>query len=86
MEFYGGKKIKLSPLEKNLRYSTDEELFILNIASTLNVKLAILKEYSFRYYKIFDDLCDNDLLLKCSSEQQLERSLALKIASFKNII
>lgn len=86
MEFYGGNKIKLSSLEELLRSSSDEQLISMNLNTTLAVKLAILKEYSYRYYSVFDKLTDIELLEKCNSESQLERSLALRIASIKNIV
>lgn len=86
MEFYGGNKTKLSSLEQLLRSSSDEQLLSMNLNTTLAVKLAILKEYSYRYYSAFDELTDIELLEKCNSELQLERSLALRIASIKNIL
>lgn len=86
MELYGGNEIKLSLLEKILRSSSDEQLISMNLATTLNVKLAILKEYSYRNFGLFNSLTDNEILLKCCSDSQLERSLALRVASFRNIV
>lgn len=85
MEIYGGTCIKLSPLEKILRSSSDEQLIAMNLATTLNVKLAILKEFTFRNLSFFNSLGDEELLQKCSSELQLERSLALRVASMRDI-
>lgn len=86
MEIYGGNKIKLSPLEMILRCSTDEQLLSMNLATTLNVKLAILKEYAYRNYSEFDLLTNDELMLKCMSDSQLERSLALRVASFRQLV
>lgn len=85
MEIYGGNSIVLSPLEEIIRSSTDEQLISMNLGSTLNVKLAISKEYSYRNYSEFNTLSDKELLDKCKSDIQLERSLALKIASIRNL-
>lgn len=86
MEFYGGNEIKLSPLEKILRLSSDKQLNAMNLSTTLEVKIAILKEYSYRYFGLFNNLPENELVTMCNSESQLERSLAFRVASFKNFI
>lgn len=86
MDIYGGNSIALTPLEEIVRCSTDEQLISMNLGSTLKVKLAIYKEYSYRNYGNFNALSDVELLEKCVSDMQLERSLALKIASIRKVI
>lgn len=86
MEIYNGNLIEFSLLDEIIGNSTDEELLVMNMGSTLNVKLAIYKEYSNRNYFDFFSLTDAELLHKCSSDVQLERSLALKIASKRRVV
>lgn len=86
MEIYNGNLIDFTLLDEIISNLTDDELIIMNLGSTLNVKLAIYEEYSNRNYFDFYSLNDMELLDKCSSDMQLERSLALRIASMREVV
>lgn len=86
MELYGGIKVKLTPLQIILRSSTDEQLEGMNLAANLDIKLEILKEFSFRNFKDYVALSDGEILQKCLSESQLVRSLALRVSSFRELV
>lgn len=86
LEKYADSVMDFAPLEKIIRLSTDEQLVAMTLGTTLRVKIAIYKEFSYRNFGYYNSMSDTEILELCLSDSQLERSLVLKIAYLRDIV
>lgn len=86
MQLYSGIEGELTERQLLFREYDDEQLKLANLGADLDIKLDLLSEFSFRYFASYSKLSDEEIREKCKSEEQLEKSLAFRVATFKELI